>query len=67
MDNHNLVKEYVESKIAQCVLEDRKYAHSFVLGSLESRVALMLSRLEVYHPEAYITAVEEFNINEGEE
>jgi len=64
MNNFTVVNEYVESKIVQCAMEDRKYPHSFALGALQSQVAMMLSRLEVYHPEAYITAVEEFAVKE---
>jgi len=66
-NNFTVVDEYVDSKIAQCAMEDRKWPHSYALGSLQSQVAMMLSRLEVYHPEAYITAVEEFRTNEGAE
>lgn len=67
MNNFTVVNEYVESKITQCAMEDRKWPHSYALGSLQSQVAMMLSRLEAYHPEAYITAVEEFRVNEGVE
>ena len=63
-NNFTIVDKYVESKITQCALEERKHPHSFALGSLQSQVAMMLSRLEAYHPEAYITALEEFRIKE---
>jgi len=71
-NNFTVVDEYVDSKIAQCAMEDSsgrssrccKRPHSYALGSLQSQVAMMLSRLEVYHPEAYITAVEEFAVKE---
>ena len=65
-DNFKLVDKYVESKITRCALEDIKYPHSFALGSLQAQVVMMLTKLEAYHPEAYITAVEEFKTNEGE-
>jgi len=62
MNNFTVVNEYVESKIVQCAMEDRKYPHSFALGALQSQMACILTKLEMYHPDAYNTVVEELKV-----
>jgi hypothetical protein len=66
MNNHNLVGDYVESKITQCALEDRKHPHSFALGSLTAQMAAILTKLEMYHPDAYNSVVDDLMVERKE-
>jgi len=59
MNNHKLVSRYVSHKINEHVQKDGNtlHTHSYVLGSMEAKVALLLDALEIDYPDAYLATV----------
>ena len=66
MSNHTLVENYVDHKITACMSEGSKRPAADTLEALESKVIGILTKLEMYHPDAYETVVGDFVVTDEE-
>jgi len=65
-NNYKIVNEYTDNRVAKGkeLYPENVSGHAYALGALEAKAMMMLSHLEIYHPDAYNSVVGMFDVQE---